>query len=106
MLKKEIADLKEHLVDKNLPFGVDLAIPKIGGNARKTNHDYTHGHLDELIDIIIAEGAALFICAVGVPDKTTVDKLHQAGIPIMNMVGAPRHVDLAIGKCFDQNIYR
>ena len=38
--------LKKSLVDKSLPFGVDLAIPQLGGNARKTNHDYTHGHLN------------------------------------------------------------
>ena len=42
-------------MDKTLPFGVDLAIPQIGGSARKTNHDYTHGHLPELIDIIVQE---------------------------------------------------
>mmetsp|Transcript_6485 Transcript_6485/g.7885 ORF Transcript_6485/g.7885 Transcript_6485/m.7885 type:complete len:373 (+) Transcript_6485:40-1158(+) len=101
VLTKEIADLKEHLVDKSLPFGVDLAIPQIGGNARKTNHDYTHGHMPELIDIIIAEKAAIFVCAVGVPPKWIVDKLHAAGIPIMNMVGAPKHVDKALASGVD-----
>jgi NAD(P)H-dependent flavin oxidoreductase YrpB (nitropropane dioxygenase family) len=39
-LKKEIKLLKEHLVDKNAPFGVDLALPQIGGSARKTNRTY------------------------------------------------------------------
>uniref|UniRef100_A0A7S2WAI9 Nitronate monooxygenase domain-containing protein n=1 Tax=Mucochytrium quahogii TaxID=96639 RepID=A0A7S2WAI9_9STRA len=86
VLQKEIDELKSLLVDKSLPFGVDLAIPQIGGSARKTNHDYTHGKLPELIDIIIAEKASLFVCAVGVPPKWCVDKLHGAGIPIMNMV--------------------
>merc|ERR1711998_199790 len=43
MLQQEIDEVKEALVDKNAPFGVDLAIPQIGGSARKTNHDYTHG---------------------------------------------------------------
>lgn len=37
MLQECINDLKEGLEDKNAPFGVDLAIPQIGGNARKTN---------------------------------------------------------------------
>mmetsp|Transcript_13531 Transcript_13531/g.15414 ORF Transcript_13531/g.15414 Transcript_13531/m.15414 type:complete len:354 (+) Transcript_13531:82-1143(+) len=101
VLRKEIADLKANLVDKNLPFGVDLAIPQIGGSARKTNHDYTHGHLPELIDIIIEEKAAIFVCAVGVPPKWCVDKLHGAGIPIMNMVGAPKHVDKALESGVD-----
>ena len=78
MLQKEIDHMKENLHDKNAPFGVDLAIPQVGGSARKTNHDYTHGKLPELTDIIIKEKAALFVCAVGVPPKWMVDKLHAA----------------------------
>merc|ERR1712176_32039 len=50
----------------------------------------------ELIDIIIAEKAALFICAVGVPPKWAVEKLHAAKIPVMNMIGAVKHVDMAL----------
>jgi hypothetical protein len=56
---------KECLDDKSAPFGVDLALPPVGGNARKTNHDYTHGKLDELIDIIIEFKPKLFISALG-----------------------------------------
>ena len=56
---------QENLNDKNTPFGVDLALPPVGGNARKTNHDYTHGKLDELIDIIIEFKPKLFISALG-----------------------------------------
>eukprot|EP00451_Oxyrrhis_marina_P002913 CAMPEP_0204266816 /NCGR_PEP_ID=MMETSP0468-20130131/10559_1 /ASSEMBLY_ACC=CAM_ASM_000383 /TAXON_ID=2969 /ORGANISM="Oxyrrhis marina" /LENGTH=350 /DNA_ID=CAMNT_0051241923 /DNA_START=55 /DNA_END=1107 /DNA_ORIENTATION=+ len=96
VLTTEIQDLKDHLNDKNAPFGVDLAIPQIGGSARKTNHDYTHGHLPELIDIIIAEGTKLFICAVGVPPKWIVDKLHAGGVVIANMVGSPRNAEKAL----------
>jgi len=95
-LKRTIKMLKDDLVDKNAPFGVDLLLPQVGGGARKTNKDYTGGHLDELIDIIIEEKAALFICAVGVPPKWVVDKLHSANIPVMNMVGAVKHVDKAL----------
>ena len=36
-LQGTIDELKAHLEDKNAPFGVDLLIPQIGGNARKTN---------------------------------------------------------------------
>ncbi|KAF3360093.1 hypothetical protein VdG1_01783 [Verticillium dahliae VDG1] len=36
MLKDQIAELKEHLTDKNAPFGVDLLLPQVGGSARKT----------------------------------------------------------------------
>ncbi|KAI0047963.1 2-nitropropane dioxygenase [Auriscalpium vulgare] len=80
MLQKSIDELKCFLEDKNAPFGVDLLIPQIGGSARKTNYDYTKGQLNELTDVIISSKASLFVCAVGVPPKETVDKLHAAGI--------------------------
>jgi NAD(P)H-dependent flavin oxidoreductase YrpB (nitropropane dioxygenase family) len=82
-LKGSIDELKSHLEDKKAPFGVDLLIPQVGGNARKTNKDYTDGQLGELIDVIIDGGAALFVCAIGVPPKWVVDKLHKAGIIVM-----------------------
>lgn len=100
-LRKTIAMLKADLVDKNAPFGVDLLLPQVGGGARKTNKDYTGGTLPELIDIIIEEKAALFICAVGVPPKWAVDKLHAANIPVMNMIGAVKHVKKALGSGAD-----
>jgi len=96
VLKQEIDWIKEKLVDQSLPFGVDLAIPQVGGNARKTNHDYTHGHLPELIDIIVAEKAKLFICAVGVPPRWAVDKLHAGGVVVANMVGSVRNTQKAL----------
>merc|ERR1712127_317310 len=100
-LRKTIKMLKDDLEDKNAPFGVDLLLPQVGGGARKTNKDYTGGNLPELIDIIIEEKAALFICAVGVPPKWAVDKLHNAGIPVMNMIGAPKHVAKALAVGVD-----
>lgn len=96
MLKDQISEIKEGLNDKNAPFGVDLLLPKVGDGARKTNHDYTGGKLPELIDIIIESGAKLFVAAVGVPPRWAVDKLHAAGIPVMNMIGAPKHVKYAL----------
>ncbi|KAJ4418986.1 hypothetical protein N0V82_005211 [Gnomoniopsis sp. IMI 355080] len=100
MLRDQIAELKADLKDKNAPFGVDLLLPQVGGNARKTNHDYTKGKLNELIDIIIEEKAALFVSAVGVPPKHVVDRVHKAGIVYMNMVGHPKHVK----KCIDLGV--
>jgi hypothetical protein len=41
VLQQSIDELKEHLEDKNGPFGVDLLIPQIGGGARKTNVRYS-----------------------------------------------------------------
>merc|ERR1712137_1540591 len=99
-LKKAIAMLKADLVDKNAPFGVDLLLPQVGGSARKTNKDYTGGNLHELIEIIIKEKAALFICAVGVPPQWAVEELHKAKIPVMNMIGAVKHV----GKALDVGV--
>ncbi|KAL1840362.1 hypothetical protein VTJ49DRAFT_535 [Mycothermus thermophilus] len=95
-LREILADLKANLRDPSLPFGVDLALPQVGGNARKTNHDYTGGKLDELIDITIESGAKLFVSAVGVPPKRIIDKLHAAGILVMNMVGHPKHAVKAL----------
>ncbi|KFZ07619.1 hypothetical protein V501_06284 [Pseudogymnoascus sp. VKM F-4519 (FW-2642)] len=83
------------LVDKNAPFGVDLLIPQVGGNARKTNVDYAKGKLNELIDVIIEGGAKVFVCAVGVPPKAVVEKLHKAGVLYANMVGHPKHAHKA-----------
>jgi NAD(P)H-dependent flavin oxidoreductase YrpB (nitropropane dioxygenase family) len=95
-LRKQVANLKSFLVDKNAPFGIDLLLPQVGGNARKTNKDYTEGQLPDLIDVIIESGAKLFVCAVGVPPQWAVEKLHKANILVMNMVGAPRHVEKAL----------
>ncbi|KAF9793033.1 2-nitropropane dioxygenase [Thelephora terrestris] len=96
MLQGAIDELKSHLEDKNAPFGVDLALPRVGGNARKTNYDYTNGQLTELVDIIIASKAKLFICAIGVPPREVIERLHKAGIVVMNMVGHPKHVAKAL----------
>ncbi|KAG6901875.1 hypothetical protein C0995_006999 [Termitomyces sp. Mi166 len=100
-LQGSIDELKRYLDDKNAPFGIDLLLPQIGGSARKTNRDYTNGQLPELIDIIIRSKASLFVSAVGVPPKWAVDKLHAAGIPVMNMVGHPKHVLKALAQGVD-----
>lgn len=95
-LDEILTDLKAHLQSPNLPFGVDLALPQVGNGARPTNHDYTHGKLDELIEVTIKHGAKLFVSAVGVPPARTIRRLHEAGILVMNMVGAPRHAEKAL----------
>lgn len=100
MLREQISELKGYLNDKNAPFGVDLLLPQVGGNARKTNYDYTKGKLNELIDIVIEEKASLFVSAVGIPPKHVVDRLHKAGIPYMNMIGHPKHV----AKCIEAGV--
>ncbi|KAL5359201.1 oxidoreductase [Aspergillus floccosus] len=95
-LSEMLTELKAGLRDPSLPFGVDLALPQVGGNARKTNHDYTNGKLDQLIDVVISHGAKLFVSAVGVPPERVIKRLHDAGILIMNMVGAPKHAEKAL----------
>eukprot|EP00927_Polykrikos_kofoidii_P054312 TRINITY_DN48744_c0_g1_i1.p1 TRINITY_DN48744_c0_g1~~TRINITY_DN48744_c0_g1_i1.p1 ORF type:complete len:346 (+),score=57.91 TRINITY_DN48744_c0_g1_i1:142-1179(+) len=99
-LRKEIRMIKEQLLPGK-PFGVDLLIPKVGMGARKTNSDYTRGSLSELIDIICEERPKLFVCAVGVPEKWVVDKLHAVGVVCANMVGAPHHVQKALDVGMD-----
>jgi len=83
------------------PFGVDLALPQVGGSARKTNHDYTHGQLDALVQVTIKNGARLFVSAVGVPPARTIQRLHEAGVLIMNMVGHPKHAKKALDAGVD-----
>lgn len=46
--------------------------------------------------MIIEEKTRLFVSAVGVPPREVVDQLHKAGIPVMNMVGHPKHVQKAL----------
>ncbi|KAF8758992.1 2-nitropropane dioxygenase [Rhizoctonia solani] len=83
VLRNQIKELKKDLKNPNAPFGVDLLLPQVGGNARKTNYDYTKGQLPELIDVIIEEKAALFVSAVGVPPKEV-------------MVGHTKHIPRAL----------
>lgn len=87
--------LQDLLKDKNAPFGVDLLLPQVGGNARATNTDYTQGNLAQLIDVIIDGGAKLFVSAVGVPPLWVVEKLHKGGVLYANIVGAPHHAHKA-----------
>ncbi|MCJ1317495.1 hypothetical protein MMC15_002820 [Xylographa vitiligo] len=94
-LRAMIHELKALLISPSLPFGVDLALPKVGAGARATNHDYTHGQLDALVDVIVEEGAALFVSAVGIPPESVVRRLHEGEVVVMNMVGAPRHAEKA-----------
>lgn len=90
-LRAMIHELKSSLPSPDLPFGVDLALPSLAPTARKTNHDYTKGRLEELVDVIVEEKTKLFVCAVGVPPRKVVDRLHQGGVVVMNMVGAVKH---------------
>ncbi|KAI7543238.1 2-nitropropane dioxygenase [Hortaea werneckii] len=95
-LRTIIHELKSNLSSPDLPFGVDLALPQVGGSARKTNHDYTHGQLDELITVVIEEKTRLFVSAVGIPPPHVIKRLHEAGIFVMNMVGHPKHAHKAL----------
>ena len=47
-------------------------------------------------DVMIEEEVPLFVCAVGVPPLFVVEKLHAAGIIVMNMIGKPRHAEKAL----------
>ena len=49
----------------------------------------------------IEEGARLFISAVGVPPPHVIKRLHDAGILVMNMVGAPKHAQKALDAGVD-----
>lgn len=38
MLREQIDEMKSFMNDKNAPFGIDLLLPQVGGNARKTKY--------------------------------------------------------------------
>ena len=59
-------------------------------------YDYSKGQLPELTEVIIKSGAKLFVCAVGVPPKDMVDKLHSAGIFVMKSVSRITHIVYAL----------
>ena len=100
-LQTQITELKSLLKSPHLPWGIDLLLPKVGGTARATNKDYTRGTLSALVDIMVKEKPTLFVCAVGIPPKWVVDKLHSVGIYVMNMVGSPKHVKKALAVGVD-----
>jgi len=95
-LRADVRELRAALAADGLPFGVDLLLPQVGGSARKTNKDYTRGKLEAMIDILCEEKPTLFVSAVGVPPKWAVDRLHDAGILVANMVGRPKHAAKAL----------
>lgn len=61
MLKEQIDELKANLREPDLPWGVDLLLPQVGGNARKTNKDYTQGKLDDLISVVVEAKCTVFV---------------------------------------------
>ncbi|CAK9070821.1 Putative monooxygenase Rv1533 [Durusdinium trenchii] len=95
-LQRDIDEIKATLKDPSDPFGVDLLLPSVGGSARKTNYDYTKGTLGQLVEILCKEKPKLFVSAVGVPPKWAVEKLHEAGVLVANMVGHPKHCQKAL----------
>ena len=100
-LRAEVRRLKGMLregdsIAGTVPFGVDLLLPQVGGSGRKTNKDYTHGALDDIVDVMVEERVPLFVCAVGVPPLSVIEKLHAQGALVMNMIGQPRHAEKAL----------
>lgn len=95
-LRAEIKRTKALLNPGVTMFGVDLLLPATGEGARKTNKGVANDLLDNICDVMIEEEVPLFVCAVGVPPLWFVEKLHEAGIIVMNMIGKPRHAEKAL----------
>ena len=57
-LREMIHEMKALLRPPGLPFGVDLLLPKVGKGARATNYDYTHGALEQLINVVVRDPPA------------------------------------------------
>jgi NAD(P)H-dependent flavin oxidoreductase YrpB (nitropropane dioxygenase family) len=82
ILQQRIRKLKSYLNDPKAPFGVDILILKTGEGAKAANIDCNNGRLEEMIDVIIAEGASLFVSALGAPPPHIIEKLHKAGVRV------------------------
>lgn len=52
VLRNQIKLIKDNLNDKNAPYGVDLLLPQVGGNARKTNVCDSLIHFGQLIQSV------------------------------------------------------
>ncbi|CED82905.1 2-nitropropane dioxygenase [Phaffia rhodozyma] len=101
-LRNQIREIKKHLKSPDLPFGVDLLIPKVGDGARATNYDYTKYVLFNFFSPKKHNtNTYLPSTLLRVPPKSVVDKLHEAKIPIMNMIGHPKHVAYALNAGVD-----
>jgi NAD(P)H-dependent flavin oxidoreductase YrpB (nitropropane dioxygenase family) len=100
-LRAIIDEMKSGLSNPDSPFGIEIALPKVGGSARKTNCDCTGGKLEELIDITINSGAKLFVGSAGVPPREVIDRLHEAGVLVMTVVGHPKHATKALDAGVD-----
>jgi NAD(P)H-dependent flavin oxidoreductase YrpB (nitropropane dioxygenase family) len=64
------------------------------------SYDYTNGKIMELIDVVVAAKASVFVSAIGVPPRAAVDRLHNGGVLYMNMIGHPKHV----AKCLELDV--
>src|SRR5271166_2721431 len=81
---REIRDVRA-LTDR--PFGVDLLTAMPGG----LEHD---------VELLIEEGAAVFVAGLGVPEAV-VELCHQANVLVINMCGKVEHARRAVGSGCD-----
>ncbi|KAK6544128.1 hypothetical protein TWF694_000836 [Orbilia ellipsospora] len=96
-VRTQIQEMKAFLKKPDeASFGVDILLPQIGGRARKTNYDYTTGRAEEIVDVVIQEGAKMFVSALGAPPPHLVDKLHRAGLIVGCNIGHPKHAIRAL----------
>jgi enoyl-[acyl-carrier protein] reductase II len=77
-----VAEMKrvKELTDR--PFGVDLLTPM-------------PGDLERQVAMLIEEGAAVFVAALGVP-ATVIEMCHEAGLIVVNMCGKVEHARRAV----------
>ncbi|KAJ6262562.1 hypothetical protein Dda_3373 [Drechslerella dactyloides] len=101
-VRTQIREMKSFLKNPNrATFGIDILLPKVGGNARRTNYDYTEGTAEQIIDVVIEEGGTMFISALGVPEPHLVDRLHRGGVLVGCNIGHPKHVEKVLAAGVD-----
>jgi enoyl-[acyl-carrier protein] reductase II len=81
---REIRDVRA-LTDR--PFGVDLLTAMPGG-------------LEHQVELLIEEGAAVFVAGLGVPEAV-VELCHRSNVLVINMCGKVEHARRAVGSGCD-----
>ena len=85
-LEELIIDLKRHLSDPDLPFGISVALNQHNNPVDGDSNNYDN----EIIDLVIKSRPRLMISTLGAPGKQVVDRLHESNILVMKRRGTPK----------------
>ena len=85
--ERMVGEIRQVRAHTDRPFGVDLLTAMPGG-------------LEDQVELLIEEGAAVFVAGLGVPDAV-VDRCHGSGVLVVNMCGKVEHARRAVASGCD-----